>query len=179
VTQKKAQIQRQTLEKETAIAEMQKEVVKADQGVQIAERVADAAVKKATGDAQSVKIAAEANAEAIKVNANAEASKTTVMGVAIGGAILVKGQSEAEAYRLAVDAMGKENFTAFKVTEEIGKNHIKIMPDLLINGGGSGGGNGSIDGLLGLQVLEMMGTKMKPLSTGVTDVSEVKPDTEK
>jgi uncharacterized membrane protein YqiK len=176
VTQKKAQIQRQTLEKETAIAEMQKEVVKADQGVQIAERVADAAVKKATGDAQSVKIAAEANAEAIKVNANAEASKTTVMGVAIGGAILVKGQSEAEAYRLAVDAMGKENFTAFKVTEEIGKNHIKIMPDLLINGGGNGGGNGSIDGLLGLQVLEMMGTKMKPLSTGVTDVTEVKPE---
>jgi hypothetical protein len=38
------------------------------------------------------------------------------------------------------------------------------MPDLLINGGGSGG-NGSIDGLLGLQVLEMMGTKMKPLSS--------------
>jgi hypothetical protein len=42
------------------------------------------------------------------------------MGV-VGGAILVKGQSEAEAYRLAVNAMGKENFTAFKVTEEIGK----------------------------------------------------------
>jgi predicted metal-binding transcription factor (methanogenesis marker protein 9) len=26
-----------------------------------------------------------------------------------------------KAYRLAVNAMGKENFTAFKVTEEIGK----------------------------------------------------------
>mgnify|MGYP003638211605 CR=1 FL=1 len=168
-TQRKAQIQRQTLEKETAIADMQAEVVKADQGVQIAERHADASVKKATGDATSVKISAEANAEAIKVNANAEASKTTVMGVAIGGAILVKGQSEAEAYRLAVSAMGKENFTAFKVTEEIGKNNIKIMPDLLINGGGSGG-NGSIDGLLGLQVLEMMGTKMKPLSSNTNDL---------
>jgi uncharacterized membrane protein YqiK len=168
-TQRKAQIQRQTLEKETAIADMQAEVVKADQGVQIAERHADASVKKATGDATSVKISAEANAEAIKVNANAEASKTTVMGVAIGGAILVKGQSEAEAYRLAVSAMGKENFTAFKVTEEIGKNNIKIIPDLLINGGGSGG-NGSIDGLLGLQVLEMMGTKMKPLSSNTNDL---------
>jgi hypothetical protein len=44
------------------------------------------------------------------------------------------------------------------------------MPDLLINGGGSGG-NGSIDGLLGLQVLEMMGTKMKPLSNGTTDIN--------
>jgi hypothetical protein len=38
------------------------------------------------------------------------------------------------------------------------------MPDLLINGGGSGG-NGSIDGLLGPK-FEMMGTKMKPLSSG-------------
>jgi tRNA U38,U39,U40 pseudouridine synthase TruA len=66
------------LKKETAIADMQAEVVKADQGVQIAERRTDASVK-ATGDATSVKISAETNAEAIKVNANAEAS-TTVMG---------------------------------------------------------------------------------------------------
>jgi hypothetical protein len=36
------------LEKETAVAEIQKEIVKADQGVLIAERIADAAVKKAT-----------------------------------------------------------------------------------------------------------------------------------
>jgi hypothetical protein len=38
---------------------MQAEVVKADQGVQIAE-THDASVKKATGDATSVKISAEA-----------------------------------------------------------------------------------------------------------------------
>jgi regulator of protease activity HflC (stomatin/prohibitin superfamily) len=71
-TQRKAQIQRQTLEKETAIADMQA-VVKADQGVQTESM--QMPVKKATGDATSVKISAEANAEAIKVNANAEASK--------------------------------------------------------------------------------------------------------
>jgi hypothetical protein len=44
------------------------------------------------------------------------------MGVAIGGAILVKGQPE-EAIMTAVNAMGKENFTAFKVTEEIGNKN--------------------------------------------------------
>jgi regulator of protease activity HflC (stomatin/prohibitin superfamily) len=53
-TQMKAQETRQALEKETAIAEMQAEIVKADQGVLIAERIADASVKKATGDANSV-----------------------------------------------------------------------------------------------------------------------------
>lgn len=46
-TQRKAQETRQSLEKETAIAEIQKDIVKADQGVVIAERVAHASVKNA------------------------------------------------------------------------------------------------------------------------------------
>lgn len=162
-TQKKAQVQRQTLEKETAIADMQGEVVKADQGVQIAERHADASVKKAKGDASSVKIVAEADAEATKLKASANATKITLEGEANATATLANGKANAESYRLAVDAMGKENFATFKVTEEIGKNKIKVMPDLLINGGN---GNGSIDGLLGMQVLEMMGGKFKHLSEG-------------
>jgi uncharacterized membrane protein YqiK len=178
-TQKKAQVQRQTLEKETAIADMQGEVVKADQGVQIAERHADASVKKATGDANSVKIAAEANAEATKLKAEADATRTSLIGDAEAVAILAKGKSTAEAYRLAVDAMGKENFTTYKVTEEIGRNNVKIMPDLLINGGGQSG-NGAIDGLLGVQILNMMGDKFKtnPVTTDVP-VEEVKSDKKK
>ena len=179
-TQKKAQVQRQTLEKETAIADMQGEVVKADQGVQIAERHADASVKKATGDANSVKIAAEANAEATKLKAEADATRTSLIGDAEAVAILAKGKSTAEAYRLAVDAMGKENFTTYKVTEEIGKNNVKIMPDLLINGGGQSG-NGAIDGLLGVQILNMMGDKFKtnPIVTNDVPVEEVKSDKKK
>ena len=158
-TQKKAAISRQTYEKETAIADMQGEVVKADQGVQIAERHADASVKKAKGDADSVKIAAEASAESTKLKAEADATRTSLIGNAEAEAILAKGKSTAEAYKLAVDAMGKENFTTFKVTEEIGRNNVKIMPDLLINGGQNGGN--SMDGLLGLQILDMMGEKVK------------------
>ena len=158
-TQKKAAISRQTYEKETAIADMQGEVVKADQGVQIAERHADASVKKAKGDADSVKIAAEANAESTKLKAEADATRTSLIGNAEAEAILSKGKSTAEAYKLAVEAMGKENFTTFKVTEEIGKNGVKIMPDLLINGGGQSG-NGAIDGLLGVQILNMMGNQI-------------------
>ncbi len=172
-TQKKAQVQRQTLEKETAIADMQGEVVKADQGVQISERLADAAVKKATGDARSVKIAAEANAEATKLNAEAEATKTTVIGEAEANAILAKGKSTAEAYRLQVQAMGQDNFTKFKVTEEIGKGGIKIMPDLLINGG-SGNGSNAMDGLLAVQLQKMMGDTQQPVETPAEVVEEKK-----
>ena len=174
-TQKKAQVQRQTLEKETAIADMQAEVVKADQGVQIAERHADASVKKDKGDAESVKISASANAEATKMKAQADATKTTLIGKAEADATLAKGQADAESYRLAVEAMGKENFTTFKVTEEIGKNNIKIMPDMLI-GGGQNGGGGPMEGLLGLQILDMMGKKINK-EDEITPTEEVKDET--
>jgi len=133
--------------------------------------LADAEVKKATGAARSVKISAEANAEATKLNAEAEATRKTLIGEADANAILAVGKSTAEAYKLAVDAMGKDNFTTFKVTEEIGKGKVKIMPDLLINGGQ--GGNGSLDGLLGMQIMDMMGKGMKPSSNAVDTTSEV------
>ena len=104
----------------------------------------------------------------------------SLIGDAEAVAILAKGKSTAEAYRLAVDAMGKENFTTYKVTEEIGRNNVKIMPDLLINGGGQSG-NGAIDGLLGVQILNMMGDKFKtnPVVTTDVPVEEVKSDKKK
>ena len=159
-TQRKAQEKRQTLEKETAIAEMQKEVVKAEQGVMIAERTADAVVKKQKGDSQAVKIAAEADAESISLRAKAESTRIALTGQAESEKILAIGQANAESYRLAVDAMGKENFTSYKMTEEIGKSGIKLMPELLIQGGNGGGS--SIDGLLGLQILDKMGKSISP-----------------
>jgi len=166
-TQKKAQVQRQTLERETAIADMQGDVVKAEQGVMIAERTADAVVKKQKGDSQAVKIAAEADAESISLRAKAESTRITLTGKAESEKILAIGQANAESYRLAVDAMGKENFTSYKMTEEIGKSGIKLMPELLIQGGNGGGS--SIDGLLGLQILDKMGKSMTPTQ----DVKEI------
>jgi uncharacterized membrane protein YqiK len=161
-TQRKAQEKRQTLEKETAIAEMQKEVVKAEQGVMIAERTADAVVKKQKGDSQAVKIAAEADAESISLRAKAESTRITLTGQAESEAILARGKANAESYRLAVDAMGKENFTSYKMTEEIGKSGIKLMPELLIQGG-NGSGSSTIEGLLGLQILDKMGKSISPI----------------
>jgi uncharacterized membrane protein YqiK len=161
-TQKKAQIQRQTLEKETAIADMQGEIQRAAQGVEIADKNAEAEVKTSTGKAKSVKISAEADAESTRLKSSAEATKITIIGEAQANATLATGKATAESYRLAVDAMGKENFTTFKVTEEIGKNHIELMPKVLISGGNGASG---VDGLMGLQILNMMGEKFKNLDT--------------
>lgn len=147
--QKLAQETRQSLEKETAVADIQKEIVTADQGVLIAERVAAAAVKKANGEAEKTRLLAKANAEQISLIGNAEAEK-----------ILAIGKSNAEAYKLSVDAMGEDNFTQLKVMESIANQNVKIMPDILIGGGDSA--NGGISGLLGLKLLEQIDVK-KPV----------------
>jgi uncharacterized membrane protein YqiK len=181
VTQKMAQEQRQGMEKETAIADMQKEIVKASQSVEIAQRTADATVKKAEGDATSLKLnvnaeaeatkmranaeaeatkaRAGAQAEATKLNASAEAEKISKTGLAEAEKIMAIGKSTAEAYTQQVNAMGGDNFARFKVTEEIAKGNIKIIPDIMISGGGNGGTDGGINGLLGLKLMEMMDVK--------------------
>jgi len=178
-TQQMAQEKRQGREKETAIADMQKEIVKAQQSVEIAQRTADAAVKKAEGDANSLKLQVDAEATATKMRANAEAEATkaragaqaeatrlnasadaeriTKTGLAQAEKIMAVGKSTAEAYELQVKAMGGDNFTKYKITEEIGKNQIKVMPDILIGGGN--GTDGSINGLLGVKLMEMMDMK--------------------
>ena len=180
-TQKKAQETRQTLEKETAVADMQKEIVKADQGVLIAERIADASVKKATGDANSVRLQANAEGDRLKLLASGEAEKTRLLakadsekiellakaeaekisltGNAEAQKILAIGKSNAESYKLSVEAMGGDNFTQLKVMESIAGQNVKIMPDVLIGGGE--GGNGAINGLLGLQILQQLGKKVE------------------
>ncbi|WP_242695912.1 SPFH domain-containing protein [Desertivirga brevis] len=176
-TQKLAQEKRQGMEKETAIADMQKEIVKAQQSVEIAQRTADAAVKKSEGEAASLKLQvnaeseatkmragaeseatrlrAAAQAEATKLNASAEAEKISKTGLAEAEKIMAIGKSTAEAYELQVRAMGGDNFTKFKITEELGKGKVKIIPDVLI-GGNTNGSEGPISGLLGLKLMDML-----------------------
>ena len=180
-TQKMAQEQRQGMEKETAIADMQKEIVRASQSVEIAQRTADATVKKAEGDATSLKLnvnaeaeatkmranaeaeatkaRAGAQAEATKLNASAEAEKISKTGLAEAEKIMAIGKSTAESYQLQVSAMGGDNFTKYKITEEIAKGNIKIIPDVLISGSNGSGSEGGISGLLGMKLMEMMDTK--------------------
>ena len=160
-TQRMAQETRQELEKQTAIADIQKQIVSADQGVQIAQRVADAAVKKAEGDAASIKLNAGAEAERTKLVANAEAQRIALTGTAEAEKILAIGKANAEAYELQVKAMGGDNFTRTKIAETIGRDKVKIIPDILITGGGGSDGNGALSGLLGLRLMEELGGRHK------------------
>lgn len=178
-TQRMAQEKRQGMEKETAIADMQKEIVKAQQSVEIALRTADATIRKAEGDASSLKLnvsaeaeatkmralaeaeatkaRAAAQAEATKLNAEADAMQISKTGLAEAEKIMAIGKSTAEAYELQVGAMGGDNFTRYKMIEEIGKGNIKIIPEILIGGGNNA--EGSLSGLMGMQLMQMLQEK--------------------
>ncbi|MBE9601993.1 SPFH domain-containing protein [Pedobacter sp. MC2016-24] len=195
-TQKQAQETRQGMEKETAIADMQKDMVKAQQSVEIAERTASATVKKSEGDAAGVKLAvgaeaeatkmrahaeaeatkarAHADSEAIKLRASAEAEMISLTGSAEAGKILAVGKSTAEAYELAVKALGGENFTRYKITEELSKGKVKLIPDVLIGSSGSNGAS-AMDGLLGIKLMELMDPAGRREVMPAAAITEAKP----
>lgn len=169
-TQRKAQDKRKTLESAKALADMQGQMVSAQQSVEISQREAEAAVKKSEGEAQALKLKAGAQAEAKKMNAEAAAKEIELTGTAEAAKIEAIGKATAEAYQLQVNAMGNDNFAKLKVTEEIGKNGIKIIPEVLISG--NDGGNGPISGLLGMELLKQIQDKNTAASTQVVDAGK-------
>lgn len=154
-TQMEAQEERKKLENATAQADMQKQVVESERGVDISKNLADASIRKAEGESEAVKLQAAANAEAIKFKAGADAEAIQKTGFAEAGIILEKGKSTAESYKLQVDAMGKDNFGQLKIIEQIAQNKMKLIPETLISGGG-GNGSGNLENMMGVLLLEKL-----------------------
>lgn len=165
-TQISAQKERQQLENATAQADMQKDVVKSERGVEISKNVANSEIEKSKGTAEGTKIKAQAdaantevvaraNATAVKLTAEAEAERTSAVGNAEAEVILKKGQSTAEAYKLSVDAMGQD-YAKLKMIESIVEGNIKLIPDNIIMGGGSGDGGSMIENFLGISMIEKL-----------------------
>jgi uncharacterized membrane protein YqiK len=180
-TQRKAQDKRKTLESAKALADMQGQMVSAQQSVEISEREAQAAVKKSEGEAKAIELKAGANAKAKILNAEAAAKEIQLTGNAEATKIEAIGKATAEAYDLQVKAMGEDNFGQLKVVESIGMNKIKIIPEILITGG-DGGSNGPISGLLGMELLNQV-TARKAAAEGKSsqtfDVVEETPKKDK
>ncbi|MBW4670282.1 MAG: flotillin family protein [Cyanomargarita calcarea GSE-NOS-MK-12-04C] len=124
--QQMAQTQRQQLVRETALAEIQQEMVKSEQSVQIADLKAQAQIKQATGEAESIKLNAIGEAEGIRAIGNAKA----------------------ETYSAGVEALGSQGYTAMQLMQIIGDRNVRLIPDVLV--GANGGANGLVDGLLSM-----------------------------
>lgn len=171
-TQTEAEEQRKMLANMRAQADMQPKVVDSERGVEISKNVANSDVERATGAARAVELTAEgaskatrlkaaADAEATKVTAAAQAEATSKVGLAEAEVILAKGKSTAESYKLQTDAMGKDVFGQIQVVEKIAASKMKLIPDVLITGGGNGaqGGNSNLENMMGLMLIEKMSGK--------------------
>jgi uncharacterized membrane protein YqiK len=157
--QQAAQEQKQKLASAKALADMQGQIVEAEQSVMIADRKAQTKVKESEGEATSMKLKAAAQAEAKEIMAKADATQIKLTGDAEASKIEAIGKATAEAYEKQVKAMGADNFGHLKVIESIGANNVKIIPEILINGNGEGGTNGPINALLGFEALKMVKEK--------------------
>jgi uncharacterized membrane protein YqiK len=124
--QQVAQTQRQLLVRETALADIQQEMVKSEKSVQIAELKAQAQIQHATGEAEGIKLRAIAEAEGIRATGNAKA----------------------ETYRAGVEALGSQGYTAMQLMQIIGDRNVRLIPEVLVSGNGNN--NGLVDGLLSM-----------------------------
>ena len=78
----------------------------------------------------------------------------TKFGNAEAEVILAKGKSNAEAYKLEVDAMGKDVFGQIRVIEKIAASNLKFIPENLIIGGS--GSSDNMSSFFGISLLEKL-----------------------
>lgn len=135
--QQMAQQQRQLLVRETSLADIQQEMVKNEQNVNIADLKAKAQIKQAEGQAQSTKLQAVAEADAIRATGNAKA----------------------ETYKNGVEALGTQSYTAMQLMQIIGDRRVRLIPDILV-GGNNGSSNSLVDGLLTMILWNQTGKQM-------------------
>ncbi|QIF04918.1 SPFH domain-containing protein [Roseimicrobium sp. ORNL1] len=126
--QEAAETQRQQLVRQTSLADIQHQVVGAEQGVQIAELHARASVRQSEGEAESTRLRAGGDSDAIRAT----------------------GQAKAEAYRVGVEALGSQNYALIQLMQIIGERNVQVVPDVAVTGGQ--GGNGLMDALMALMV---------------------------
>jgi uncharacterized membrane protein YqiK len=126
--QEAAQKQRQQLVRQTSLADIQQQLVGAEQGVNIAELQANSTIKQATGEAESIRLRAVGEAEAIRMT----------------------GKAKAEAYRAGVESIGSQGYTMLQLMQIVGERNVRIVPDVAVTGANVGAG--LVDGLLGIML---------------------------
>ncbi len=134
--QQEAQQQRQQLVRETAMADIQQDMVRAEQNVTIAEQEGNAQIKQATGAAEATRLRAMGEAEAIRLT----------------------GKARAESHRAGVVALGEQGYTLLQLVQVIGERNVRVVPDVAVSGNGS---TGLMEGLLGAMLRTRTATSGK------------------
>ncbi len=135
--QREAQVRRQMLERETAAANLQADVVRSEQAVRIHEKNAEAQIAAARGQAEAMRVRAAAEADAARLAAEAEATATRLRGGAEAEAESVRGEAAAVRYRAGIDALGETSYTAIQLASILGQAGLKLVPDVVLGEGRS------------------------------------------
>jgi len=148
VLQQDAQTQRQQLVRETAKADIQKEVVQAEQSVNISELQSNATIKRAQGESESIRLRAQGEGESIRLKAQGEAEGVRAIGAA-----------RAAAYQAGVAALGANGYTAIQLMQIIGDQRVRIIPEILVGQGNGASGAGITDALVGVLLRDQLAGK--------------------
>ena len=132
--QQKAQQSRIAMEKTTAEANKQPDLVTSEIDVKVADNLKKKAILLAEGEGESIRLKREGEAKGIEA-----------VGKAEGIAIEARGMATAEAYEKQKQAIGQEGVIAVSVAEKIAGGNVKIVPDTLVTGGD---GNSSLGPLI-------------------------------
>jgi len=118
--QREAEEKRIQLEKTKSQADNQRDLMAATVGVEIAGK----------------------RAEQRKAEAEGEASYISLTGAAEAEKVRLMGEAQGVAYREQVNALGAQGVAVVETLKVIGEKNVRITPDILASGGGSGDGGG-------------------------------------
>jgi hypothetical protein len=121
--QKSAQDQRIEMEQAKGTADMQADLARSKVGVDIKKNNADARTAEAAGEAEYIR----------------------QTGTARGAEVEAVGLARARGYRAQVEALGSGATAIVNVVTALSEGKAKFVPDVLVAGGGNGGG--ALEGL--------------------------------
>jgi regulator of protease activity HflC (stomatin/prohibitin superfamily) len=137
--QREAQIKRQALERETAVANMQIEVVRSEQMVKVAQQNALAVAEQARGEGNALELRAQGEGNALRLRAEGQAASVKLAGDAEASAVRAIGAAKAGAYTAGREALGEAGYTAMQIATILGEHHVKVVPDIAVTGDGTSG----------------------------------------
>ena len=164
--QAKAQEQRIDVETKKATADKQPDVVSSQLSITIEQNKANALIETAKGTKQKSIIESEGTQQATINKATgdrqatiltSEGTKTRLENEGSGEATKVKavGEAQGQAYEAQKQALGQNTIGIIQVMEKIAEGKVKIVPDTLVQGSGSGdSATGSLFQLLLLQLVK-------------------------
>jgi regulator of protease activity HflC (stomatin/prohibitin superfamily) len=118
--QREAEEKRIQLEKTKSQADNQRNLMEATVGVEIAGKRAEQRKAEAEGEASFISLTGAAEAEKVRL----------------------MGEAQGVAYREQVNALGAQGVAIVETLKVIGEKNVRITPDILASGGGSGDGGG-------------------------------------